>query len=273
MATLPWLYALALLGQVCWGFLKPSAQARPNPGRGRAALLSTWQAVALQDYLLPRLPPHPQLEESPRSSLSAACSPRSHGHPLHAVIRARGSTDTSTVALSTTLLPVLIFLPRHSIPLGFSAQKAGSEAEPHLLPLQSPMPAVSPSPPARLQSDIPTMQHCVETEEALQCHTALHARAAQRHALALEGPQVVLTVPTHRGSQALGAPAPPCLLQKLPAGDGLQQFGLRRNNRCGELVWQEEISAWCAGGKARTGWSCRELSRVRLWLFPSTKCL
>lgn len=111
MATLPWLCALALLGQVYWGFLKPSAQAPPNPGRDRAALLSTWQAVALQDYLLPHLPPHPQLEESPRSSLSAACSPHSHGHPLHAVIRARGSINTSTVALSTTLLPVLIFLP------------------------------------------------------------------------------------------------------------------------------------------------------------------
>lgn len=111
MVTLPWLCAPGLLAKVCWGFLKPSPQASPSPGRDRAALLSTWQLVALQDYLLPCLLPHPQLEESPCSSLSAACSPLGHSHPLRAVIRARGCADTSTVALSTASLPVLIFLP------------------------------------------------------------------------------------------------------------------------------------------------------------------
>lgn len=100
MATMPWLCALALLGHVCWGFLKPSAQASPKPGRDRAALLSTWQAVALQDYLLPRLPPHPQLEESPHFPLSAP----QHCHPAAGCDKGWGGTDTSTT-------PGLLFVP------------------------------------------------------------------------------------------------------------------------------------------------------------------
>lgn len=163
MVTSAWLHALALLCQPRWGFLEPSPQHRapPSPGRDGAALLSTWQVVAPQGYLLPCLPPHPQLEESPCSPLSVACSPRNSSRPAEGCDKDRGlhrhqHCGTQRHFAACACFPVLT----PPTPLWFRAQGAGSGALPHLLPLQSPMPAVSPSLPAPQDPSKVTPQQC-----------------------------------------------------------------------------------------------------------------
>lgn len=145
------------LGSMLWlhqpprGFLEPSPQhpVPPSPGRDGSALLSTWQVVPPQDYLLPHLPPHPQLEESPHSPLSATHSPLHRSHPAVGCdkgwgLRRHQHYGTQHHFAACACFPALTPLTL----LRFKTQRAGSGSEPHLLPLQSPMPAVSPSLPA-----------------------------------------------------------------------------------------------------------------------------
>lgn len=176
--------------------------------------------------------------------------------------------DISTAAPSTASLPVLVFLPR--------CGSGPKEQDVGLLPLQSPMPAISPSLPVPQDPSKATpQQRSIRWKQkksydaAEPCVLGMHRKMPLR----FWGSSGRPCCATPQRVTGAGSPSTPLSPTSTSRRRYLRQFGLNEGKGCAGLVGQEGFPAWCSGGKARTGWGCRELPRARLWplslsLFP-----